>query len=67
MASQSGECVVGFPDSTPVTMDEMLLVHPHDYLKPFHEVSNSGGGDLGQLAPIGRGGFEIARISAGLT
>lgn len=55
-----------FPASDPVTQDEMLLVHPGDYLHRFKETSDAGGGDLGQLAPFSKGGFEIAQISAGL-
>jgi len=48
------------------TREELLRVHPPEYLDRFKAVSDAGGGDLGQLAPFGRGGYEIAALSAGL-
>jgi acetoin utilization deacetylase AcuC-like enzyme len=45
--------------------DEMLLTyHTADYLARVFEVSKTGG-DVGNGAPIGRGGNRIARLSAG--
>jgi acetoin utilization deacetylase AcuC-like enzyme len=49
-----------------VTRDELLRVHPARYLDAFKAASDSGGGELGLRAPFGRGGFEIAALSAGL-
>ncbi len=45
---------------------DLARVHPCDYLTAFKAASDSGGGDLGDYAPFGRGGYEIARLSAGL-
>lgn len=57
---------LAMPDSSPITWDEMLLVHPAAYLERFKATSDAGGGDLGMLAPFSKGGFEIAQVSAGL-
>ncbi len=47
--------------------DEALLrVHPQSYLSTFKSLSDAGGGELGPRAPFGRGGYEIAALSAGL-
>lgn len=48
------------------TEEDLLRVHTRDYLRRFKAASDAGGGDLGELAPFGRGGYEIARLSAGL-
>lgn len=48
------------------TEDDLLRVHTREYLQRFKAVSDAGGGDLGELAPFGKGGYEIARLSAGL-
>jgi len=48
------------------TEEDLLRIHPQSYLRRFKEVSDAGGGDLGKLAPFGRGGYEIAKLSAGL-
>lgn len=48
------------------TEEELLRVHTQDYLRRFKATSDAGGGNLGDLAPFGRGGYEIARFSAGL-
>jgi acetoin utilization deacetylase AcuC-like enzyme len=45
---------------------DLARVHPMEYLKAFKAASDSGGGDLGDYAPFGRGSYEIARLSAGL-
>jgi acetoin utilization deacetylase AcuC-like enzyme len=47
--------------------DELLRVHPASYLDAFKAVSDAGGGEIGLRAPFGRGGYEIAALSAGLT
>jgi hypothetical protein len=44
----------------------MLAVHDAGYLKAFKETSDAGGGDLGFIAPFGKGSYEIAALSAGL-
>ena len=48
------------------TDDDLLRVHTREYLQRFKAASDAGGGDLGELAPFGKGGYEIARLSAGL-
>lgn len=50
----------------PATEEDLLRVHTREYLKAFKAASDAGGGDLGDLAPFGRGGYEIAALSAGL-
>ena len=51
----------------PATRDELLRVHPESYLAEFKRLSDAGGGELGLRTPFGRGGYEIAALSAGLT
>ncbi len=46
--------------------EDLARVHTRKYLDEFKRVSDAGGGDLGSLAPFGKGGFEIAAVSAGL-
>jgi len=53
-------------ESTPAAIEDLCRVHPRDYIDRFKATSDAGGGDLGQLAPFSRGGFEIAQISSGL-
>lgn len=48
------------------TWEEMARVHPESYLSAFRAASDAGGGELGLRTPFGRGGFEIAALSAGL-
>ncbi|NYH27268.1 class II histone deacetylase [Paraburkholderia bryophila] len=48
------------------TQDDLLRVHPRDYLSRFKALSDTTGGDLGDLAPFGKGSYEIAALSAGL-
>ena len=50
----------------PATRDDLLRVHPAAYLDRFKALSDAEGGELGPRAPFGRGGFEIASLSAGL-
>ncbi|CAJ6964796.1 histone deacetylase [Burkholderia pseudomallei] len=48
------------------TDDDLRRIHPAHYLDAFKRASDAGGGDLGELAPFGRGSYEIAALSAGL-
>jgi acetoin utilization deacetylase AcuC-like enzyme len=50
----------------PATTEDLRRVHPADYLARFKALSDAGGGELGPRAPFGRGGYEIAALSAGL-
>ncbi len=45
---------------------DLLRVHPRNYLTRFKEMSDAGGGDMGEQATFGPGGYDIARQSAGL-
>ncbi|MBB96173.1 MAG: class II histone deacetylase [Rhodobacteraceae bacterium] len=49
-----------------VTREDLLRVHPAAYLDEFKRLSDAGGGELGLRTPFAAGGFEIAKISAGL-
>ena len=46
--------------------EDLLRVHPASYLDAFKAASDAGGGELGLRTPFGRGGYEIAALSAGL-
>ena len=48
------------------TQADLLRVHPESYLSAFKAMSDAGGGELGLRTPFGRGGYEIAALSAGL-
>lgn len=50
----------------PASEGDLLRVHPQGYLAAFRALSDAGGGELGLRAPFGRGGYEIAALSAGL-
>jgi acetoin utilization deacetylase AcuC-like enzyme len=50
----------------PATGADLLRVHPESYLSAFKAMSDAGGGELGLRTPFGKGGFEIAALSAGL-
>jgi acetoin utilization deacetylase AcuC-like enzyme len=52
--------------AAPATEEDLLRVHPKEYLDRFRQLSDAGGGDLGDLAPFGRGSYEIAKLSVGL-
>jgi acetoin utilization deacetylase AcuC-like enzyme len=52
--------------AAPATWEEMARVHPESYLTAFKAMSDAGGGELGLRTPFGKGGFEIAALSAGL-
>jgi len=46
--------------------EDLLRVHPQSYVTAFREMSENGGGELGLRTPFGRGGFDLASLSAGL-
>ncbi len=50
----------------PATREDLLRVHPAAYLDRFKALSDADGGELGPRAPFGRGGYELAALSAGL-
>lgn len=50
----------------PATMDNLLRVHTRGYLEAFRALSADRGGELGEEGRFGRGGFDIACVSAGL-
>jgi acetoin utilization deacetylase AcuC-like enzyme len=52
--------------AAPVTLDDMLRIHPRRYLSKLKDVSDAGGGMVGDNAPFGPGSYEIAMLSAGL-
>jgi len=49
------------------TREELLRVHPGDFLDEFKRQSDAGGGELGLRTPFAAGGYEIAALSAGLS
>ena len=53
--------------AAPATTEDLARVHPVDFLTKFKAASDAGGGELGLRTPFGRGGYEIAALSAGLT
>ncbi len=52
--------------SDAATFQELARVHPENYLNEFKNLSDNGGGELGLRTPFGKGGYEIAALSAGL-
>lgn len=48
------------------TREDLMRVHPAEYLDRFKEMSDAGGGEIGLRTPFGKGGYEIAALSAGL-
>ena len=53
-------------DSLPASEEDILAVHTAQYIQDFKTLSAENGGSLGLRTPFGRGGFEIAALSAGL-
>jgi acetoin utilization deacetylase AcuC-like enzyme len=47
--------------------DELLRFHTAEYIARVQHLSNSGGGDSGEYAPVGVGSAEIARLGVGGT
>jgi len=45
--------------------EELTRVHTAEYVERVKAESEAGGGDGGELAPFGAGGYEIALLSAG--
>ncbi|MGC8000570.1 class II histone deacetylase, partial [Salmonella enterica] len=45
---------------------DLQRIHPPHYLQRFKQLSDNGGGLLGEEAPLGPGSYEIAKLSAGL-
>ncbi|MFA6031503.1 MAG: class II histone deacetylase [Myxococcota bacterium] len=57
---------MALPKAVAATREDLLRIHPAQYIDRFKAASDADGGDLGQLAPFSKGGYEIACISAGL-
>ena len=49
----------------PATDDELLRFHTADYVARIRALSAAGGGDAGESARFGPGGFETASLAAG--
>jgi acetoin utilization deacetylase AcuC-like enzyme len=52
-------------DGREATEEEILRVHTPEYLARIKRESEEGGGDGGELAPFGAGGYGICALSAG--
>lgn len=50
---------------TAASEDDLLQCHEAAYVARIRELSAGAGGDAGELTPFGRGGWEIALLSAG--
>lgn len=50
----------------PADEEALRRVHPRDYLDRFAAMSAGGGGSVGPDGSFGPGGYDIARLSAGL-
>ena len=48
------------------SQDDLLRIHPAQYLAAFKALSDDKGGELGLRTPFGKGGYELAALSAGL-
>ncbi|NVK40725.1 MAG: class II histone deacetylase [Oceanospirillaceae bacterium] len=53
-------------EATPATREDLLRFHTPDYIDHLQATSARGPGDAGDGAPFARGGYDIARHSAGL-
>lgn len=49
------------------TVEEVQRYHTPEYVQRMKELSDSGGGDAGEITPFGGGGFEIALLAVGGT
>lgn len=47
------------------TPEELLRFHTREYMERIAALSNAGGGEAGEHAPLGPGSYEIALLSAG--
>ena len=52
--------------ANPASRDDLLRVHPAAYLDQFKALSDDKGGELGLRTPFGKGGYDLAALSAGL-
>lgn len=52
--------------ANPATDEDLLRIHPPEYLASFKAKSAEGGGELGLRTPFGPDGYDIACVSAGL-
>lgn len=52
--------------AAPATDQALRRIHPESYLSEFKRLSDADGGILGEESPFGHGGFDIAKLSAGL-
>ena len=50
----------------PADEDDLLAVHTKSYIDDFRRLSEAEGGELGLRTPFGPGGYDIARLSAGM-
>jgi acetoin utilization deacetylase AcuC-like enzyme len=50
----------------PAGEEDLRRVHPVSYLEAFKAASDKEGGEFFPGTPFGRGGYEIAKVSAGL-
>ncbi len=57
---------VSIRSASPAQRDDLLRVHPVEYIDRFKAVSDENGGELGVFAPFSKGGFDIASVSTGL-
>ena len=48
------------------SIEDLLRVHPREFLEKFKTLSDKNGGTIGLNIPFSKGGFEIASLSAGL-
>jgi acetoin utilization deacetylase AcuC-like enzyme len=53
-------------EAAPATDEQLRRIHTAAYVSAFRSLSEDGGGELGDAAPFGPGGFETAALSAGL-
>ncbi len=49
----------------PASVDALCRVHTREYVERVRRLSESGGGDAGESAYLGPGGYHIARLAAG--
>lgn len=57
---------VDFRTAPMASEEDLLRVHPQQYLEQFKALSDVNGGEIGDYAPFGSGSYEIAKLSAGL-
>ena len=52
-------------EAKPAKKEEILRAHTADYISRLEELNKDRGGDAGGLTPFAKGGFDIAKLSAG--